>query len=393
MYNSLGKTRGKRILPIITAFLILISLFGLKVQAQENGKQLFQVCSACHTIGKGKLIGPDLQGVTERLETAWLKSFILNSQEVIASGDEYAAKIFEEHNKIPMPPNVLTDDQLNTLLDYITNFDPDAVVVPATTEAAAGDGVEHSTESEEFMPESKRPYDNMQMSFYISLGLIILVLIDLLITRFIKARVLHIMVIIISLAILVEVVIKESQSLGRQQYYSPDQPIAFSHKVHAADNQIDCQYCHFTVNDSRHAGIPPVQLCMNCHNVVKQGPNTGTEEIAKIYAAIESGKPTQWVKVHNLPDHVYFNHAQHVNIGKIACEECHGEVKAMDRIVQMQDLSMGWCINCHRNTEVQFIDNEFYTLYDEIHKKLESGEINRVTVNTIGGNDCQKCHY
>ena len=110
MYNSLGKTWDKRFLPIVSAILILISTFGFSVQAQDDGKQLFQVCSACHTIGK--LIGPDLQGVTERLDRAWLKSFILNSQEVIASGDEYAVKIFEENNKVPMPPNVLTDEQL-----------------------------------------------------------------------------------------------------------------------------------------------------------------------------------------------------------------------------------------------------------------------------------------
>lgn len=392
MFYLLGKTREKRFFAIISAVLILISTFGLKVQAQDDGKQLFQVCSACHTIGKGKLIGPDLKGVTERLDRDWIKSFILNSQEVIASGDEYAVKIFEEYNKIPMPPNVLTDAQLETLITYIENFDPDAVVAE-TTETTTTGSIAHTDEAEEFMPENKRPYDNMQISFYISLALILIALIDLFVTKLIKARVLHIMVLLISLAIMVEIVIKEAQFLGRQQYYSPDQPIAFSHKVHAGDNQIDCHYCHFTATESRHAGIPPMQVCMNCHNVVKEGPNTGTEEIAKIYAAIESGKPTPWIKVHNLPDHVYFNHAQHVNIGKVDCEECHGDVKAMDRIMQVEDLSMGWCINCHRSTEVQFFDNEFYTMYEDIHKKVESGEIKRVTVNTIGGNDCQKCHY
>jgi hypothetical protein len=201
------------------------------------------------------------------------------------------------------------------------------------------------------------------------------------------------MVIIISLAIAGEVVIKEAQFLGRQQYYSPDQPIAFSHKVHAQDNKIDCRYCHFTVDESKHAGIPPTQLCMNCHNVVKEGTHTGTEEIAKIYESIESGKPIEWIRVHNLPDHAYFNHAQHVNVGQLDCTECHGEVENMDRIVQVEDLSMGWCINCHRKTEVQFLDNEFYAHYQELHDKLKSGEIRRITVNTIGGNECQKCHY
>jgi len=391
MYKSFGKTRGKRFLSIISALLILISLFGFRVEAQDDGQQLFQVCSACHTIGKGKLIGPDLQGVTDRLDRDWLKAFILNSQEVIASGDEYAVEQFEAYNKIPMPPNDFTDEQLEVLLDYITNFDPNATAA-AAEEVVAGDPTEQQA-VEEFMAEKENPYANMQISFFISLALILVALIDLFLTRLVKARVFHIMVIIISLAIVSEVVIKEAQSLGRQQYYSPDQPIAFSHKVHAADNKIDCQYCHFTVNDSRHAGIPPTQLCMNCHNVVKEGTHTGTAEIAKIVESLESGKPIHWVKVHNLPDHVYFNHAQHVKVGKVDCEECHGDVLGMDRIMQVHDLSMGWCINCHRNTEVQFFDNDFYARYKDMHKKVESGEISRITVNTIGGNDCQKCHY
>ena len=391
MVKSFRKTRRKRFLSILSALLILVSMFGLKVQAQDDGKQLFQVCAACHTIGKGKLIGPDLQGITERLERDWLKSFILNSTEVITGGDEYAVKLFEEYNKIPMPPNNFTDEQLEALLNYIENYDPEAAATTAEETAAAEETVMH--EEEEFMAEKKGPYENMQISFLISLALILLALFDLFVTRLIKARVFHVMLIVISLAIAGEVVIKEAQFLGRQQYYSPDQPIAFSHKVHAKDNKIDCQYCHFTVNESRHAGIPPTQLCMNCHNVVKEGTHTGTGEIAKISASVESGKPIHWIKVHNLPDHVYFNHAQHVKVGKLDCTECHGDVENMDRIVQVEDLSMGWCINCHRNTRVQFLENDFYARYEEMHEKLKKGEINRITVNTIGGNDCQKCHY
>lgn len=386
-----GKTRVRHFLSFIFITLILISTSGLKLQAQDNGKQLFQVCAACHTIGKGKLIGPDLQGVTERLDRDWLKKFILNSQEVIASGDEYAVKTFEEYNKIPMPPNVLNDEQLETLLNYIENYDPDAEAT-AVQETSIEATEDHDADYE-FMAEQERPYDNLQISFIISMILILIALFDLFVTRFIKAKVLHIMVLLISLAIAGEVIIKEAQFLGRQQYYSPDQPIAFSHKVHATDNKIDCQYCHFTVEESRHAGIPPTQVCMNCHNVVKEGTHTGTEEIAKIYASMESGNPIHWIKVHNLPDHVYFNHAQHVKVGQVECEECHGDVGSMDRIMQVHDLGMGWCINCHRNTEVQFLDNDFYARYVDIHKKLESGEISRITVNTIGGNDCQKCHY
>jgi len=391
MYKSLRKTRGKGFLSLISAILILISLFGLRIQAQDEGQQLFQVCAACHTIGKGKLIGPDLQGATERLSRDWMKAFIRNSQEVVTAGDEYAVKVFEECNKILMPPNDLSDEQIDILLEYIKNYDPEAVADQLTESVEAQEGEQQA--EIEFMAEQEGSNDNMQISFIISLALIFLTMVDLFITRLIKARIFHIMLIIISLAIAGEVIIKEAQFLGRQQYYSPDQPIAFSHKVHANDNNIDCQYCHFTVNDSRYAGIPPVQTCMNCHNVVKEGTYTGTDEIAKIYASIESGKPTHWIKVHNLPDHVYFNHSQHVKVGKVDCTECHGDVGSMDRIMQVQDLSMGWCIKCHRNTEVQFFDNEFYARYEEMHEKLKNGEITKVTVNMIGGNDCQKCHY
>ena len=392
MNKAFGKSRRKGYLSIIALLLVLISSSGFSLQAQDTGKDLFQVCSACHTIGKGKLIGPDLMGVTQRHDRAWLKPFILNSQQVIASGDEYAIKLFEEFNKVPMPPNNLTDEQLDILIDYIENFDAEATSAPAVKEDMEGETVA-GTEPIEFMADQERPYDNLRISFIISIVLIVISLIDLFITRLIKARVVHIMVILISLAIVIEVTVREAQNLGRQQYYSPDQPVAFSHRVHAGDNKIDCRYCHFTVDESRHAGIPPTQLCMNCHTVVKQGKYTGTEEIAKIYAAIENGRPIEWVKVHNLPDHVYFNHAQHANVGKLDCTECHGDVKSMDRIMQVNDLSMGWCINCHRNTEVQFFDNAFYSLYEETREKYENGKIKKITVDAVGGSECQKCHY
>jgi hypothetical protein len=142
-----------------------------------------------------------------------------------------------------------------------------------------------------------------------------------------------------------------------------------------------------------HAGIPPVELCMNCHSQVKKGKQTGEKEIAKIYAAIENNKPIEWIKVHNLPDHVYFNHAQHVNVGKVECEECHGEVEKMDVIIQTEPLSMGWCIDCHRDKEVQFTNNKFYEQYNKLHEQMKDGKINKVTVQMIGGDECQKCHY
>lgn len=182
-------------------------------------------------------------------------------------------------------------------------------------------------------------------------------------------------------------------ALGRQENYEPDQPIKFSHAVHVTDNQIDCNYCHHTVEHSKTAHFPEAELCMNCHIIVREGTHSGRHEISKLVNAYESGEPIEWVRVHNLQDHVFFSHAQHVAVGQIDCQTCHGPIESMDRVKQVSDLSMGWCINCHRDTEVLFTDNAFYEKYEELHRAIESGEIDRVTGDMVGGTDCSKCHY
>jgi hypothetical protein len=209
--------------------------------------------------------------------------------------------------------------------------------------------------------------------------------------------------------------------LGRSKDYQPVQPIYFSHKVHAGLNQINCMYCHSGAWDSKHAGIPSLNVCMNCHQSIstyEKGPTLyhddgqeidGTAEIGKLYKYTgftagqpwdpAKGKPIEWVKIHNLPDHVYFNHSQHTRAGKVQCQTCHGEITAMDEVKQFSDLSMGWCINCHRTSRVDFPDstgqngNRFYSIYEKFHKDLKSGKMDSVTVQDIGGLECQKCHY
>jgi len=182
-------------------------------------------------------------------------------------------------------------------------------------------------------------------------------------------------------------------ALGRQENYEPDQPIKFSHEVHAADNQIDCQYCHTTVSYAKSAGIPDVNVCWNCHSIVRDGSYSGMHQIQKVVDAYEGGRPIEWIRVHNLQDHAFFSHAQHVTVGKVECAACHGPIEEMHRVKQVSDLSMGWCINCHRETEVQFFDNEFYKQYKDLHKMMQSGEIERVTAELTGGTECSKCHY
>jgi hypothetical protein len=215
---------------------------------------------------------------------------------------------------------------------------------------------------------------------------------------------------------------KGAINLGRQKNYEPAQPIFYSHKVHAGINQINCLYCHGSAWDSKTAGVPSVNICMNCHKAITEytkGPKlfteeqeevNGTAEIAKLFKAAgfdpakpnswdpSKAKPLEWVKIHNLPDHVFFSHAQHIRAGKVQCQTCHGEITAMDEVKQFSELSMGWCVNCHRETKVDFnysdsTGNKFYSIYEKFHNDIKAGKMDSVTVKDIGGLECQKCHY
>jgi mono/diheme cytochrome c family protein len=394
MFRNLRWSVGKRFPAFfITSIFVIQGFLGMPAYSQEpDGKELFTVCKACHSIGKGKLIGPDLYGVNERHSEEWLIRFIRNSQEVIQSGDPAAVKIWEEYNKIPMPPNDMTDEEILAILDYIENYDADAEQAAAAAPAEPAD--KHGEKvSEDWFTEGDGMIRDYFTTLMVSLALMAVALFDLFVTRIVKARFVHLIIILISLAVITEITVVEAQNLGRQPGYEPDQPVLFSHKIHAGINQTDCQYCHTTVTESKHAGIPTVQVCMNCHNVVREGRHSGTEEIAKIYKAVEEGKPIEWIRVHNLPDHAYFSHAQHVGAGKLDCTECHGDVANMHRVRQVQTLSMGWCIECHRTKEVQFKENKFYQEYTKLQEELKSGQRTRVTVDDIGGTECAQCHY
>ena len=380
---------------ILFTALFVTAPFLKDAAAQESqGEQLFQACKACHYLTDQRLIGPGLEGVTERRDRDWLVSFIRNSQAMIDAGDSLAVALYEEYNKVPMPPFNYTDEQMDALLLYMASYDPEAEAQAAAEPEVTGPPAGKKAKgADEFMADMKHPWSNFPISFIISLVLIVLAILDLIFFKVVTARFIHLIIILISLAVITEITILEAQALGRQQYYSPDQPILFSHKVHAGQNQIDCMYCHTTARESKSAGIPSVQLCMNCHNVVREGTNTGKSEIDKIYQALENGKPIEWIRVHNLPDHAWFSHAQHVAAGGMDCAECHGDVAEMDRIVQVEDLSMGWCIECHRTKEVRFLENDFYSVYKELHEDLKEGRIERVTVDMVGGSECARCHY
>lgn len=223
--------------------------------------------------------------------------------------------------------------------------------------------------------------------------LMALALVDLLITRRIPFKALHVLILIVGLVVHMQYAVAESRALSRTQGYEPDQPIKFSHLIHAGENEIDCNYCHTVANFSLSAGIPSNNTCLNCHNVIREGANSGRFEINKIHEAAESGEPVRWIRIHKLPDHSFFSHAQHVNAGGVACQDCHGPVEEMHLIRQVEDLSMGWCLTCHRDTGVDFLDNPYYKIFERLHEDIRSGRIDAVTAAQVGGEDCMKCHY
>lgn len=373
-------------------FLVSISTsFGQTADAAKR----FTECRGCHTIGGGRLVGPDLKGVTDKYPEAWLIKFIQNSQAMVKAGDKRAVKIFNEYNKIPMPSHNYTDAQVKDILLYIKNGGklPAGEVAKKAQAKIKTAAIQKITPAERYIQQKREGSRNLAIFAIISGVLLLLTIIDLTFTHYLKAKWINYVVLLSALWIVGEWSWDYATSLGRQQNYQPDQPIWFSHKVHAGQNQIDCEYCHFTAESSMHAGIPPASVCMNCHSQVKSGKRTGKKEIAKIYAAIKENKPIQWVKVHNLPDFVYFNHEQHVKVGKLDCKECHGDVAQMDQIAQVKNLSMGWCLDCHRKHKVQFTNNKFYGAYKKLHEELREGKIDQVTVKMVGGEDCAKCHY
>ena len=193
--------------------------------------------------------------------------------------------------------------------------------------------------------------------------------------------------------------------VGIQQDYSPVQPIKYSHKIHAGDYKIDCKYCHSVAEKSRSASIPSVNTCMNCHRYVTARDKYDgkvSPEIQKIYDAIGfdaenqeyiagyEQKPIKWVRIHNLPDLAYFNHSQHVKVGKVECQRCHGEIQEMDEVAQFAELTMGWCINCHRETGIDAENNDYY---EQVHAQMKLEGKSYKTVAENGGLECGKCHY
>jgi cytochrome c553 len=238
----------------------------------------------------------------------------------------------------------------------------------------------------------KPSIDNLLIFLFLGL-LITWAVIEIIFLRKLKWKFIPIIILLGAFGFQVNMIATDAMRLGRQENYAPDQPVKFSHKVHVGENNIDCKYCHTTVEQGKSAGIPATNLCMNCHVIIREGTHSGKFEIAKIVDAVEKKKPIEWVRIHNLPEHVFFSHAVHVGSGKLDCTQCHGQVQEMDIMKQHSDLSMGWCVNCHRETKVQFAENPYYDTFIKLHEDLRTGKIDSITAEQIGANDCMKCHY
>ena len=388
---------------------VLLS-FTFQVSAQSDGAAIFKAnCTACHMIGGGRLVGPDLQGITEKRTKDWLKKWINSSSELIASGDADAIAIFEEYNKVAMTNFYFSDEDSEALYAYLENPPIEEVAVLAVNEIVVEEGMKDSTK---------------MMIFALILLLLVFILTSVknslkeslgqeteTVSEAIKSNILlflsntfnKLFVVLFLAIIILKFVYDAMMGVGVTTNYMPEQPIAFSHSIHAGQNGIDCNYCHTSARSSKTSGIPSANVCMNCHANITSGTNTGTTEIQKIYDAIGydpdtrqyiegyEQKPIQWVRIHNLPDLAYFNHSQHVTVGQLECQECHGAVEEMDVVKQESDLTMGWCIECHRETEVKMEGNDYYTSLHEKMKEQYSGE--KITVDKIGGLECGKCHY
>ncbi len=411
-------------LVLLTLSLTISSLFAQAPEATSGGadpavvakgKELFEGnCTACHAVHKVK-VGPALKDIKKRRDITWIKGFVRNSQSVIKSGDAYANKLYLEYNKTEMTAfPTFSDAEIESIVSYITE---ESKVVPGPTPGPTSVvGVD---------PEVAAKDNNSDLILVLTIITLILVAVTLIvfitvirkflrdkeaslseedneivnqkfgIAVILKSKIFIVIVSVLFVSVAVRSCWVGMMSIGVEQNYAPVQPIPFSHKLHAGNMKIDCGYCHTGVYKGKQANIPGVNICMNCHSQVKEGPLFGKDAIAKLVDHYEKGRPIQWVRVHNLPDLAYFNHSQHTVAGGVECVKCHGQIDSMEVVKQFSNLTMGWCINCHRETAVNGKDNAYYDRLlkshdDKIAAGLRKGDMK---VEHIGGLECSKCHY
>ncbi|HEY8689211.1 MAG TPA: c-type cytochrome [Chitinophagaceae bacterium] len=404
-------------------FLFLFSSYNYLI-AQDGQATFKTYCAACHK-PDADFTGPALKGARQRQAAAglpkdWVYKWVHNTTSMLNT-DPYAMQLMAQYKAQMTAFPDLKNADIDAVLDWADKYEK-----PAASPGADKTGKPTGED------------DNSLLYGVLTLILAVIALILLQVNSnlkklsdekqgirtpnpvpFYRNKAYLLLGVILLFLIGGYFTIEAAIGLGRNKGYQPVQPIYYSHKVHAGTNQISCLYCHGGAQDSKHANIPSVNVCMNCHMAIKEytgDPITredgssvnGTTEIKKLYEYSgwnpdlkkydKPGKPIEWIRIHNLPDHVYFNHAQHVKVGQQKCQTCHGNIQEMPEVAQFADLSMGWCINCHRETKVQFNDdkghgNKFYSIYEKFHDDIKNKKYDSVTVEKIGGTECQKCHY
>ena len=401
-----------RIVVTLIAFIIGATQLLQAQPSAAEGKTLFNQCLACHQINAVG-VGPALLGVTRKYEREWLYQWIKNPI-AFAQENELAAQASQLMPSAMTPFPNLSQDQIESILLYIEEeterIENPPPPPPGDPTSVAGDPFANPTIY----------YGLLTLVGALVIVALLLVVIAAILVTAIRAKeqkepiefgnivaqtkaLLTNKFVITAITTFVLVgglakFIMEARTVGLHQGYMPKQPIAFSHKLHAGEYQIDCKYCHSGTTKSKSAWIPSANVCMNCHTQIrnrhepaKRHPDAKEDgsvspEIAKIYAAVGwdpatfsftgEEKPIEWIRIHNVPDHAYFNHAQHVVVGNLECQTCHGPVENMEVVYQYSDLGMGWCVNCHRNEKVKVL-----------------GEPTEHTVEDMGGLDCARCHY
>ena len=395
------------LVKFLLSFLFLIATTTAMVaQDAAEGETLFKNnCAACHASTDEVLVGPGLKGISERRPIEWIVKWVHNPQAVIASGDKYANDLYNKFNKAAMTPYPnFSEAQIKGIIAYIdaSNAAPAAPAAGAAPVAGAA------------APAAQSSGGMMEVLLVGLLIIMVIVLIALLsivnsLSKLSKAAeadpsksffervsenakslaansAVKTGIIVLVLLLGGKATIDAAYGVGIHQGYAPEQPIKFSHKLHAGQYQINCNYCHTGVYEGKGANVPSANICMNCHNAIKRE----SPEIQKIYKALEKDEPIQWVRVHNLPDLAYFNHSQHTNVGGLECKNCHGEIEKMEVVEQRSSLTMGWCIDCHRQTDVNAKGNAYYDKLVEVHNKDSKTPLK---VQNIGGLECSKCHY
>jgi mono/diheme cytochrome c family protein len=392
-----------------------------------KGKELFNAnCAACHKLD-AKATGPALRGVAGKYEMSWIYKWVHNSSELIKSGDAAAVKVFEENNKVVMTAfPQLSEGDIDNIIAYTSTPKEEA---PAAAGATPAPGTEAAATSDSGLS------NNIilgALALVMAMLVIMLVLVNNVLRKvakannievapkqprisiwkaFVKNQFLILVTVIFLLLSGAYLVYGFLMQVGVDQEYAPIQPIHYSHRIHAGDNEINCKYCHSAARVSKNAGIPSLNICMNCHkNISEVAETTATseyskafydEQIQKLYTAVGWDKTTQsytgktqpvkWVRIHNLPDFVYFNHSQHVTVAGVECQTCHGPVQEYEIQKQFAPLTMGWCIDCHRKTDVKMEGNEYYTkIHEQLSKKYG---VDKLTAAQMGGLECGKCHY